>query len=76
MRIVYVSYMHPAIVAGGVEQLALQLFEASQRQGHHAYFIAAPEENHGRLPAKPIRRSCRWPVRNDNASISRRATTI
>ncbi len=46
MRIVYVSYMHPAIVAGGVQQLAYELFEASQRQGHHAYFIAAPEENH------------------------------
>jgi glycosyltransferase involved in cell wall biosynthesis len=46
MRIVYVSYLHPAIVPGGVQQLAYELFEASERQGHHAYFIAAPDENH------------------------------
>ncbi len=46
MRIVYVSYMHPAIATGGVQQLAYELFESSERQGHQAYFIAAPEENH------------------------------
>jgi glycosyltransferase involved in cell wall biosynthesis len=46
MRIVYVSYQHPAITAGGVQQLAYELFEASERQGHLAYLIAAPEEHH------------------------------
>lgn len=80
MRIVYVSYLHPAIVPGGVQQLAYDLFEASERQGHLAYFIAAPEENHraayGKtntpiVPVAGAERQCLYfPQGYDNLNLS------
>ncbi len=52
MRIVYVSYLHPAIAPGGDQEVAYALCGASARQGHQTYFIAAPEENQRRAYSK------------------------
>jgi len=53
MRIVYVSYLHPAVAPGGGQQVAYELFQASLRKGHDAYFIAALEQNHEAVYGKP-----------------------
>jgi glycosyltransferase involved in cell wall biosynthesis len=53
MRIVYVSYLHPAVAPGGEQQVAYELFQASLRKGHDAYFIAALEQNHDTVYGKP-----------------------
>ena len=53
MRIVYVSYLHPAVAPGGGQQVAYELFKASLRKGHDAYFIAALEQNHEVVYGKP-----------------------
>lgn len=53
MRIVYISYLHPAVTPGGAQQLAFELFEASVRQGHEAFFIAALEPHHEQAYGKP-----------------------
>ncbi len=53
MRIVYVSYMHPAVAPGGAQQVAYELFEASLRAGHDAYLIAALEHSHQDVYGKP-----------------------
>ena len=53
MRIVYVSYLHPAVAPGGAQQVAYELFQASLRKGHDAYFIAALEQNHEAIYGKP-----------------------
>jgi glycosyltransferase involved in cell wall biosynthesis len=53
MRIVYVSYLHPAVAPGGAQQVAYELFQASLRKGHDAYFIAALEQNHEAVYGKP-----------------------
>jgi hypothetical protein len=53
MRIVYVSYLHPAVAPGGAQQVAFELFEASLREGHDAYFIAALEQDHQETYGKP-----------------------
>jgi glycosyltransferase involved in cell wall biosynthesis len=53
MRIVYVSYLHPAVAPGGAQQVAYELFQASLRKGHDAYFIAALEQNHDNVYGKP-----------------------
>jgi hypothetical protein len=53
LRVVYVSYMHPAVAPGGAQQVAYEMFEASLRQGHDAYLIAALEEHHQAVYGKP-----------------------
>ena len=53
MRIVYVSYLHPAVAPGGEQQVAFELFQASLKQGHDAYLIAALELEHESLYGKP-----------------------
>ena len=53
MRIVYVSYLHPAVAPGGAQQVAYELFQASLRKGHDAYFIAALEQHHDAVYGKP-----------------------
>ena len=53
MRIVYISYLHPAVAPGGEQQLAFELFQASLRQGHDAYLIAALEQEHEPIYGKP-----------------------
>jgi glycosyltransferase involved in cell wall biosynthesis len=53
MRIVYVSYLHPAVAPGGAQQVAYELFQASLQNGDDAYFIAALEQNHEAVYGKP-----------------------
>lgn len=53
MKIVYISYLHPAIAPGGAQQVAFEMFQASLKQGHDAYFIAALEADHGETYGKP-----------------------
>jgi glycosyltransferase involved in cell wall biosynthesis len=53
MRIVYVSYMHPAVAPGGAQQVAYELFQASLRAGHDAYLIAALEQHQDQTYGKP-----------------------
>jgi len=53
MRIVHVSYMHPAVAPGGAQQVAYELFQASLREGHDSYLIAALEVNHQEVYGKP-----------------------
>jgi glycosyltransferase involved in cell wall biosynthesis len=53
MRIVYVSYLHPAVAPGGAQQVAYELFQASLQNGDDAYFIAALEQNHEAIYGKP-----------------------
>jgi glycosyltransferase involved in cell wall biosynthesis len=53
MRIVYVSYMHPAVAPGGAQQVAYEMFQASLRAGHDAYLVAALEEHHQAVYGKP-----------------------
>lgn len=51
MRIVYISYLHPTVAPGGEQQVAFELFQASLKQGHDAYLIAALELEH-RVPLR------------------------
>ena len=60
MRIVYVSYLHPAVAPGGAQQVAYELFQASLKNGDDAYFIAALE--------RII--SCLWQARRTDRSGS------
>ncbi|HTP90471.1 MAG TPA: glycosyltransferase [Xanthobacteraceae bacterium] len=53
MRIVFISYLHPAVAPGGEQQLAYELFQAALRQGHDAYLIAALEAEHEAVYGKP-----------------------
>lgn len=53
MKIVYVSYLHPSVAPGGAQQVAYEMFQASLKQGHDAYFIAALEANHDQTYGKP-----------------------
>ncbi len=53
MKIVYMSYLHPAVAPGGAQQVAFEMFQASLKQGHDAYFIAALEANHAETHGKP-----------------------
>jgi hypothetical protein len=53
MKIVYVSYLHPSVAPGGAQQVAFEMFQASLKQGHDAYFIAALEANHDQVYGKP-----------------------
>ena len=53
MKVVYVSYLHPSIATGGAQQVAYQMFQASLKRGHEAYFIAALEANHDQIYGKP-----------------------
>ena len=53
MRIVYVSYLHPAVAPGGAQQVAYELFLASLQNGDDAYFIAALEQDHEAVYGKP-----------------------
>ena len=53
MRIVYVSYLHPTVAPGGGQQVAYEMFRASLKQGHDAYFIAALEQDHDQIYGKP-----------------------
>jgi glycosyltransferase involved in cell wall biosynthesis len=53
MRIAYVSYMHPSVTPGGAQQVAYEMFQASLRQGHDAYLIAALEANQEEAYGKP-----------------------
>jgi glycosyltransferase involved in cell wall biosynthesis len=53
MKIVYVSYLHPHVAPGGAQQVAFEMFQASLKQGHDAYFIAALEANHDQVYGKP-----------------------
>ena len=57
MRILYVSYMHPAVAPGGAQQVAYEMFQASLAKGHDAYLVCALEvENEGAYgkPGAPI----------------------
>jgi glycosyltransferase involved in cell wall biosynthesis len=53
MRIVHISYLHPAVVSGGQQQIAFELFQASLREGHDAFFVAALEPAHHDTYGKP-----------------------
>ena len=53
MRIVFLSYLHPAVAPGGAQQVAYELFQASLKAGHDAYFIAALEQEHQEIYGKP-----------------------
>jgi glycosyltransferase involved in cell wall biosynthesis len=53
MKIVYVSYLHPSVAPGGAQQVAYEMFQASLKEGHDAYFIAALEANHDQTYGKP-----------------------
>jgi glycosyltransferase involved in cell wall biosynthesis len=53
MKIVYISYLHPHVVPGGAQQVAFEMFQASLKQGHDAYLIAALEANHDQTYGKP-----------------------
>jgi glycosyltransferase involved in cell wall biosynthesis len=53
MKIVYVSYLHPHVAPGGAQQVAFEMFQASLKQGHDAYLIAALEDNHDQTYGKP-----------------------
>jgi glycosyltransferase involved in cell wall biosynthesis len=53
MRVVYVSYLHPAVAPGGAQQVAYEMFQASLKRGHDAYLIAALEDNHDQVYGKP-----------------------
>lgn len=53
MRIVYVSYLHPAVAPGGAQQVAYELFQASLAAGHEAFLICALEARHEAEHGKP-----------------------
>ena len=53
MKVIYVSYLHPSVAPGGAQQVAFEMFQASLKQGHDAYFIAALEANHDQIYGKP-----------------------
>jgi glycosyltransferase involved in cell wall biosynthesis len=53
MKIVYVSYLHPSVAPGGAQQVAFEMFQASLKQGHDAYLIAALEADHDQTYGKP-----------------------
>ena len=53
MRILFVSYMHPAVAPGGAQQVAYELFRASLAQGHEAFLIGALEAGHEAEHGKP-----------------------
>ncbi|WP_020174612.1 glycosyltransferase family 4 protein [Methyloferula stellata] len=53
MRILHVSYLHPAITPGGAQQVAFELFQASIDQGHEAVLISALEIGHEDAFGKP-----------------------
>ncbi len=53
MRVLYVSYMHPAVAAGGAQQVAYELFRASLARGHEAFMISALEAGHEAEHGKP-----------------------
>jgi hypothetical protein len=61
MRIVYASYLRPALAPGGDQEVAYALCEVSARH------VAAPEENQRRAYSKSA------PTPSESAS--RRATT-
>ncbi|MGO8740442.1 glycosyltransferase [Rhodoblastus sp.] len=57
MRILFVSYMHPAVTPGGAQQVADELRRAAIASGHEAYMIAALEadqESDFGKPGAPI----------------------
>jgi glycosyltransferase involved in cell wall biosynthesis len=53
MKIVYVSYLHPHVAPGGAQQVAFEMFQASLKQGHDGYLIAALEADHDQTYGKP-----------------------
>lgn len=53
MRILYVSYLHPAIAPGGAQQVAYELFRASLDAGHEAFLVCALEHSHEAEYGKP-----------------------
>lgn len=57
MRILFVSYMHPAVAPGGAQQIAYEMYEAALKRGHEAFLIAAlepPQEAEYGKPGAPI----------------------
>jgi glycosyltransferase involved in cell wall biosynthesis len=57
MRILFVSYMHPAVAPGGAQQVAFEMYEAALKRGHEVFFIAAlepPQEAEYGKPGAPI----------------------
>jgi glycosyltransferase involved in cell wall biosynthesis len=53
MRILYVSYMHPAVAPGGEQQVAYEMLMAARARGHDAFLIAALEADQDREYGKP-----------------------
>ena len=53
MRILYISYLHPSVTPGGAQQVAFELFQASLKENHDAFFIAALEPHHEQAYGKP-----------------------
>jgi glycosyltransferase involved in cell wall biosynthesis len=53
MRVLFLSYLHPAVAPGGAQQVAFELFQASLREGHDAFLIAALEQEHQESYGKP-----------------------
>lgn len=53
MRVLYISYLHPSVAPGGAQQVAYELFQASLREGHEAFFVAALEQDHQEVYGKP-----------------------
>ena len=53
MRILYISYLHPSVTPGGAQQVAFELYQASLRRNHEAFFIAALEPHHEQAYGKP-----------------------
>ena len=52
-RVLYISYLHPAVAPGGAQQVAFEMFEASRAMGHTAFLIAALEAEHETEYGKP-----------------------
>jgi glycosyltransferase involved in cell wall biosynthesis len=53
MRILYVSYMHPAVTPGGAQQVAHEMLLAARARGHEAFMIAALEAEQDSQYGKP-----------------------
>ncbi len=53
MRILYVSYMHPAVTPGGEQQIAYEMLVAARARGHEAFLIAALEAHQDHEYGKP-----------------------
>ncbi|MCJ2133987.1 glycosyltransferase [Methylobacterium sp. J-026] len=53
MKILYVSFLHPAVAPGGAQQIAYEMFEAATEAKFEASFLAAIDPNNPLKLSKP-----------------------